>query len=494
MLLCGRLFAQFEDPFTATAELSQDSGVPVLVVTLTVPDGHYLYEEQLSVEVVGDAVIGLKSGSESKQKYDAFQEKTVGIYQHDVRFSYGVTFGASRLLTVTVSYQGCDDKTCYFPQSKKFSLLPGKSVILDDGVDQDASGRPAWADLADQYEVKARTSGYVAPEKFLAFLRDEEAAGSKPARGMILTLLGILLGGLLLNLTPCVLPMIPINLAIIGAGAAAQSKGRGFALGAAYGAGMAIVYGGLGLIVILTSAQFGALNASPWFNLAITVLFLLMSMAMFGVINVDLSKFQHGGPNQRKGSFWAAAVIGGVAALLAGACVAPVLLSVLVLARNLYSGGNNAGLLLPFLLGVGMALPWPLAGAGMGVLPKPGKWMEYVKYGFGVLILGMALYYGHLTYQLLSYNEKSSDFGELLQQSDESGKPILIDFWAHWCKNCMKMEKTTFVDEAVVGELENFSILRYDATDSMASSVKEVMDYYEVVGLPVYLVLERKDE
>ena len=86
-------------------------------------------------------------------------------------------------------------------------------------------------------------------------------------RGPLAILLLVLVGGLALNLTPCVLPMIPINLAIIGAGAQAGSRSRGFLLGGAYGAAMAFVYGVLGLIVILTAGTFGTINASPWFNL-----------------------------------------------------------------------------------------------------------------------------------------------------------------------------------------------------------------------------------
>ena len=95
-------------------------------------------------------------------------------------------------------------------------------------------------------------------------------------RGPLAILLIVLVGGLALNLTPCVLPMIPINLAIIGAGAQAGSRGRGFLLGAAYGGAMALVYGVLGLIVILTAGTFGTINASPWFNLGIAVLFVVL--------------------------------------------------------------------------------------------------------------------------------------------------------------------------------------------------------------------------
>ena len=111
-------------------------------------------------------------------------------------------------------------------------------------------------------------------------------------RGPLAILLIVFLGGLALNLTPCVLPMIPINLAIIGAGAQAGSRGRGFLLGSAYGAAMALVYGVLGLIVILTAGTFGTINSSPWFNVGIAILFVVLGLAMFDVLLIDFSSFR----------------------------------------------------------------------------------------------------------------------------------------------------------------------------------------------------------
>src|SRR6185369_9325925 len=88
----------------------------------------------------------------------------------------------------------------------------------------------------------------------------------------------------------CVLPMIPINLAIIGAGTKAGSRARGFLLGGVYGAAMALVYGILGVVVILTAGSFGTINASPWFNLGIAILFVVLGLAMFDVITIDFSR------------------------------------------------------------------------------------------------------------------------------------------------------------------------------------------------------------
>lgn len=112
-------------------------------------------------------------------------------------------------------------------------------------------------------------------------------------RGFLGIVLAILIGGFLLNLTPCVLPLIPINLAILGAGARAGSKSRGFTLGLSYGLGIALIYGGLGLLVVLgVSSAFGGINATVWFNLGIAILFIALGLAMFDVFQIDFSRFQ----------------------------------------------------------------------------------------------------------------------------------------------------------------------------------------------------------
>jgi thiol:disulfide interchange protein len=200
--------------------------------------------------------------------------------------------------------------------------------------------------------------------------------------------------------------------------------------------------------------------------------------------------------------------MGGVAALLAGACVAPVVISVLLLSASLYARGVAAGLLLPFVLGLGMALPWPFAGAGLSFLPGPGRWMQWVKYGFGVFIVGFALWYGRLGVSLLRERSPASaqavaasraeqiDEGgwltslpEALAESARSGKPVLIDFWATWCKNCLQMDKTTFQDPAVTQRLASYVKVKFQAEDIRAETTRAVLDRFGVIGLPTYVVL-----
>jgi thiol:disulfide interchange protein len=306
--------------------------------------------------------------------------------------------------------------------------------------------------------------------------------------------------------------MIPINLAIIGAGAQAGSRGRGLLLGAAYGGAMALVYGVLGVVVILTAGTFGTINASPWFNLGIAVLFVVLALAMFDVIVIDFSRFSSGirTSDAGRGTFVVAFGMGAIAALLAGACVAPVVIEVVLFSSNLYARGTAIALGLPFFLGLGMALPWPLAGAGIASLPKPGAWMVRVKQVFGVLILATAAYYGYEAYGIFSnrwvdpgavtssVQEKlksgwHASLTEGLDASRREQKPVLIDLWATWCKNCLTMDKTTFQDPAVIAALAGYVKIKFQAEDPEQQPAKAVMQRFNAVGLPTYVILRPKD-
>ncbi len=330
-------------------------------------------------------------------------------------------------------YQACDANLCYAPANADVEwtlhVVPAAAAIGDSAdatfatikfgngeKPADSSHQPsvvgrqsmpsaaqssAGAELLDGFEVRGTTGGYQGSTDFLQFIRDAESgtkqAGMFEGRGPLAILLIVLIGGLALNLTPCVLPMIPINLAIIGAGAQASSRGRGFMLGSAYGGAMAIVYGILGLVVILTAGSFGTINSSPWFNLGIAVLFVVLGLAMFDVLLIDFSQYSAGlGTSSSRGTFALAFSMAWARwrrPLLAGACVAPVVIQVVLFSSNLYATGTKLALALPFFLGVGMAIPWPIAGAGLAALPKPGMWMVRVKQALGVFILATAAYY-----------------------------------------------------------------------------------------------------
>jgi thiol:disulfide interchange protein len=251
------------------------------------------------------------------------------------------------------------------------------------------------------------------------------------------------------------------------------------------------------------ASAFGTINSTPWFNGLIAVLFVVLGLAMFDVIQIDFTKFQTklGIRKNEKGSFGIAFAMGSVSALLAGACVAPVVISTILFAQDSYSQGNAFALALPFLLGVGMALPWPIVGAGISVMPKPGMWMVRVKQAFGVFIIAFAAYYGYQAWTLTRVDATASEgvkegwhtsLESGLAEAKATGKPVLIDFWATWCKNCLKMDASTMKDPAVIEKLEGFVKIKCQAEHPDESPTKEIMEYYGVIGMPDFRVLKLK--
>jgi len=508
-----------------------------VALDLKAPQGLVLYS-------TGDQFFEIKSGTLTGLKLKAIQRpattpykdeisgKTVPVYAGTSRFRLVYRFtgdpGSVWQLGGYVQFQGCTDTLCYAPQKKPFRLsgtvpeanaakqtaAPSRSVKRSSRTDASTQTAPDSRDdlypKLDRFTVTGRSFGFQKPADFLDFLRagassSEQTNADRSLWGgggwKLLLLIGaILLGGLGLNLTPCVLPMIPINLAVIGAGARDRSKRRGFLLGSLYGAAMALTYGALGVAVVLTGSTFGAFHASPVFNFIIAGVFVLLALAMFGVFNIDLSRFRQGRlTGKLKGHTYVLAfVMGAVAALLAGACVAPALIAVLVQAAALYAAGNPAGLALPFILGLGMAIPWPLIGGGIASIPKPGKWMDYVKYGFGVIILALALYYGYTGMKHTGVFDRgeaysvSAQFGSLTSALDASladGRPVFIDFWATWCKNCTAMEATTFRDPAVRRQLEATHVVKFQAENTDRPEIQRLLKRFDVPGLPTYILL-----
>ena len=524
------LEVRLPEGYHANANKPRDPSLIAMTVAIDSPEG------VSAREVVFPEAKDFQSAG-SPQPLRVFE----GTFAIGIQLDLARTIAAGNLdVPVRFRYQACNESQCFFPKTiattVALEIAAARAAVTERhkplfapiafGRGDKPSETPAAptapsaataTDAAntanlDDFVVQGTTGGFLGADEFLQFVRNAESGvvqrGMFDGRGPFAILLLVFLGGLALNLTPCVLPMIPINLAIIGAGTRSGSRGRGFLLGAAYGSAMAVVYGVLGLIVILTAGTFGTINASPWFNVGIAALFVVLALAMFDVLVIDFSRFstRFQVSAGSRGSFVVAFAMGAVAALLAGACVAPVVIQVVLFASNLYATGTPAALALPFVLGVGMAIPWPLAGAGVAALPKPGAWMVRIKQVFGVVILATALYYGHQAYTLFadrwvdpaavnaSVQEQlksgwHSSLDQGLAAAKREGKPVLIDFWATWCKNCLAMDITTFKDAGVVSALDRYVKIKYQAEDPAEPPARDVLKRFDAVGLPTYAIL-----
>lgn len=564
-MLGGVLAAQGAGARPGTAELAvvpasvdvRPGGSARAAITVRLPEGFHMNsdkprEENLIPITVSMEAVPAVAGATAAfpEPLDLKQEgAALPLRVFEREFAIGLQVNAAadaaagvHTLPLRVRYQACDEKQCYLPITASLELKVSVSsdaaaaappamiaklnfanaaavpiVAPRPAATAKAAAPSAPADpmaMLDRFAVRGTEGGYLPADTFTKFVTDAQAGvaqrGMFDDRGPLAILLIVFLGGLALNLTPCVLPMIPVNLAIIGAGSQGGSRSRGLMLGSVYGAAMAVVYGVLGLIVILSAQTFGTINSSPWFNLGIAVLFVALALAMFDVFEIDFSKYSANvGTGSSRGSVMLAFTMGGVAALLAGACVAPVVIQVVLFSTNLYATGTTAALALPFVLGLGMAAPWPVAGAGISALPKPGAWMVRVKQGFGVIILLTAAYYAYTAYGIFRDRsvdpaQVSSSVDELLKEgwhadlaeglavAEREGKPVLIDMWATWCKNCLTMDKTTLVDPSVKAALAGFVKIKFQAESPDESPAREVMQRFGAVGLPTYVVLTPK--
>lgn len=515
-------------PFGIVVSTNSNNDGPVLKVDFTVPSNCVLYAERLHFLSEAGMELVPRQIPASVIMVDKVTGHEKKLYDHNFTVLLEPLNGS-----LLVKFQGCTNDACYFPEKRFFAMgqdglftekVTTATTLVDVSRDP-AAASPDWKTSANGFQVIARQTGYLKAKDFELFLNQASTGHMQAANdpfakyskfGLVATICLILLGGLGLNLTPCVLPLIPINLAIIGAGKAAHSRGQGFLHGTAYGLGMSLAYGILGLGVVLTGAKFGTLNSSIWFNVIIALVFLVLALAMFDLFHIDFTSFDrflgrresHVAHHAR--SKWLVAfTLGIVAALLAGACVAPVVISVLLMATDMHAKGSMIGLALPFLLGLGMALPWPFMGASLSFLPKPGKWMLLVKYGFGVAIILFSLYYGNIAYGLFqsrhaqtslaaapSSNPKleSGDqvLAKALQEARINGRPVFVDFAASWCKNCEAMDFTVFNQSNVQRRLKDFIEVRYQAERPNESPTREILDHFNVLGLPTYLVLTAK--
>jgi len=220
-------------------------------------------------------------------------------------------------------------------------------------------------------------------------------AGDGSAQSTLGIMLGAFVSGILLTFTPCVLPMVPIVSSIIAGQGEEVTKTKAVMLAVAYVLGTAVTYAIMGALAGATGEQLQAYFQNVWAIGAITLVFVLMALSMFGLFTIQLPSFIQSRLNAESqgikgGNMGMVFLLGMISALILGACVSPVLISFLSVAIS--TSDATLGALTMFSLALGMGVPLILLGFGAGYLiPKAGMWMDKVKYFFGVLLLGVAI-------------------------------------------------------------------------------------------------------
>lgn len=209
----------------------------------------------------------------------------------------------------------------------------------------------------------------------------------------------VFLAGVLTSLTPCIYPMIPITVAIVGGqtvGEGRRSRWRPVLLTSAYVVGLALVYSVLGLVAGLTGSMFGAISTNPWLYLAMANVLIIAALAMLDVIPLRLpaglaERAASAGTGGRLGG---AFVMGAMSGLVAAPCGAPVMAAVLTWVSA--TGSATLGFVYLFTFSIGMTALLVVVGIFSGTaarLPRAGTWMVWVKRGFALVMIGVAQYY-----------------------------------------------------------------------------------------------------
>jgi len=429
-----------------------------------------------------------------------------------------------------LAYQTCNDRSCFIPESVRFEI-PLKTV---------KTGEPIKLINKHVFQQKA------------SFASGELRAKQVIERGILYAVAAFFCFGLALNLTPCVYPVIPMTVSFfIGQGE--RKKRDIFVLASSYVVGIALIFSVLGLISGLAGRQWGFLFQNPWFVIFITIIILSMAASMFGAFEITvpsplitkLGKSRHGAI----GSF----IMGLTVGVVIAPCAAGIIIGLVGIVARLDIVAKGA--LLFFFMGLGLGLPYLFLAMFSGLmnrLPKSGVWMVWIRKLFGLLLIGVAIYFllpqakqindqqgfylgvlGIFGGLLLGFLERGEGYprsfkivrstigvllifsgallvnaalqpepsaidwvhyrGQSIEQLQEKNRPLLIDFYADWCAACKELDRKTFRDKKVVEKATGFVMLRVDCT-SPDNKCTALTEKFRVSGLPTVVFISSKGE
>ena len=383
-------------------------------------------------------------------------------------------------------YQACNDQSCFAPRT-----IP--VVIETTVVAPRALPQPAHPEIF---------GNAIAPGVTEAGAPGAETNAIESLirqRGLALALFFVFLGGLALNATPCVYPMIAITVSYFG-GQDERTVGRAFGRALVYCSGIVLTYSALGLVAALTGGLFGALLQSPVVLVVIALLLVALALSMFGLYEIQPPQFLMQGATglSTKAGALGLFFLGATVGVIAAPCVAPILVALLVFVGQ--RGDPWIGWWFFFALASGLGLPYVVLGTFSGLLtrlPKSGLWMVWVKRVFGVGLVAVAVW---ILSPLWSRQEPLDPAGITAQlaAARAAHQPVLLDFFAAWCGPCKEMDRLTFPDPRVQERLRKFAFIKVDLTRTGSPAVDELTRRYGIVGVPTYIFLdaagiERKD-
>ena len=507
-------FMPVDQAFQLAAQAGADGA---LELDFTAAPGTYLYRERMQATVrpatVQAEALSLPAGD---KKFDETFGKELEVYHGPItaRLRLQPSVAAGTPAWVEVVYQGCADAgLCYPPQKRHFKLTlasGGKVAAVEPAKPEDGQAPGASASaVSTGPAASAAPTASTAP----APGDDDSSITQALASGSVFKVAGVFfLAGVLLSLTPCVLPMVPILSSIIVGQQGTVSRGRGLALALAYSQGMALVYTALGVAAGLLGQGLAAYLQHPWVLLGFAALMVLLALSMFGLYELQLpasvqSWLGAGSSKLPGGKFVSVFAMGVVSALVVSPCVsAPLAGALLYISQtgNVALGGSAL-----YAMAWGMSMPLLLVGVSAGsLLPRSGPWMTRVKALFGVLMLGMAVWIARpalpflvaqATGQQASGSHQSvlpfqrvrsvAELDAAVKAASAQGKPVMLDFYADWCVACIEMERDTFTHPEVKQRLAQAVLLQADVTANNADD-RALLQRFSLFGPPGILFFD----
>lgn len=465
-----------------------------------------------------------------------FSDKPVSVFEGEILIG-GLIYIPKDLaegtykIPVSFRYQACNDQTCMPPNTIKSEI---EINVVSAGTKIDELNPEIFSklNLSQNEEVKKND--------------ESSLASTLESSGLAISLLLIFLGGLALNLTPCVYPLIPITIGYFGG----QSEGRTgklFTLGILYVLGMALTYSVIGVVTSLSGAVFGTLLQNPIVIIFIAFVFIVLSLSQFGVYEFKLPDSWVMKAGGAKSGVFGAFFMGLTMGIVAAPCIGPFVIGLVTYVAA--KGDPFYGFLMFFVMALGLGFPYLLLALFSGKikkLPRAGDWMEGVKHVFGFLLLGMALYFagplipkdinhyllpvfgiGAAVYLLffdkLANNIKGFRYFKVIfsvviiavsiyalwpvekaspdwqkfsiekyEKSIENHENMVVDFYADWCIPCKELDAVTFSNPDVVSKSKEFTMYKVDMTQTMSDETETLRNKFNILGMPTVLIIDSR--
>lgn len=491
--------------------------------------------------------------ADKKIKFE-FSETELNVYEGEI--TIGLTFipaidiaNGKYDIPVKINYQACDDRVCYPPKS----FLENIKVEIDANSSKTESNSEIFNKINFAAPLKITETGdskssLTENQRVDKPNQDENQVSNWiEEKGLTASLFLIFLGGLALNLTPCVYPLIPITVSFFGA-QSSGSKSQSILMGLFYALGMSVTYSALGVFAALTGSLLGNALQNPIVIIAIALILFALGTSMFGLFEIRVPQSLALMGNKNRSGYFGSMLMGLTVGFIAAPCIGPFVLSLLVYVGKL--GNAFTGFLLFFVLSMGLGLPYIFLAASsssISKLPRSGEWMEGVKIVFGLVLFGMVIntleplipkdifkivfplyiilagiyliifdkkgmssfIYSKIKYLIavvaiilgtwmLKPQEVSEEVKWKMLSSVEAidksiideKKPVMIDFYADWCAQCKELDEYTYTNPDIVELSQSLNTIKIDLTKENES----ITNKYNIKGLPVVIFMNSKGE